>query len=110
MGKSKSLFRLHNRWITEDQNDRVSSQEHFTDDPILVHRLHLLLSLARSRDFSPHLGDIFQYHVAVPIEGFDSSEQFFVVATVDEDLRVIFDGPEGGNSRWLPLILEKLCN
>ncbi len=35
----------------------------------------------------PHLLDIFQYHIEVPVKGLDPREQFSIVPAVDEHLR-----------------------
>lgn len=72
--------------VPEHENDRVSSEEHFADLPVLVDLLRFLLALPRFGHFGPHLRHILQHHVAVTIECLDASEQLLVVATVDQHL------------------------
>lgn len=89
--QSKCLVGDRSR-IPQDQDHRVSSQEHFTDEAILVHGLDFLLAFAGSRDLRPHFFHVFQDHVAMTIEGFHSTEKLLVVAAIDENLRVVLDG------------------
>jgi hypothetical protein len=60
---------------------------HLADKPILVDRPSLL-SLSISRRLSPHLLDILQYHIAMPIKRLYSCEQLSVVPARDQDLCV----------------------
>lgn len=85
--------------IPEDQNDGIAAQEHLRDEAVLVHRLHLLLALAGTRHLSPHLLDVLQDHVAMPVKGFDASQQLLVVSAVDQHLRVVLHGL-GEHREW----------
>ena len=52
---------------------------------------YLFLSLSSSRYLCPHFFHIFKYHIAMPVKCLDTSQKFFVVTTVDQDLSSIFD-------------------
>ena len=52
-------------WVSEDEDDRVSAQEHLGDVAVLVDGLRLLLALAHLWHLSPHLLHVLQHHVAV---------------------------------------------
>ena len=39
---------------------------------------------------SPHLLDVFQNHIAVPVKGLNAAQKLAVVATVDQHLRYKF--------------------
>merc|ERR1719263_180944 len=75
--------------VPEHQNHRVPAQEELGDEAVLVHRLGLFLTTMW--DLCPHLAHILKNHVAMAIEGFHTSEDFAVVAAIDEHLRVILD-------------------
>ncbi len=60
-----SLLGLGKR-VSKDQDNRITTEEHFWDVSVLVHRLRLLLSLPCTGHFSPHLLNILKYHVAMP--------------------------------------------
>lgn len=60
---------------------------HLANEPVLVHRPPLLAA-RRPRRLRPHLLDILEHHVAVPVEGLDARQQLAVVADRDEHLRV----------------------
>ena len=51
----------------------------------------LLLTLSRPRHLSPHFLDALQDHIAVAVEGLNSTDELFVVSAVDQDLSVVFD-------------------
>lgn len=51
---------------------------------------YLLLALPSSRDFSPHFFDIFKNHITMAIKSLHSSQQLFVVTTVDQNLSIVF--------------------
>jgi len=74
--------------ILQHKNNRIPSQEHLGDVSILVDGLGFL-SLASLGDFVPHLLHVFQHHVTVTVEGLHTTQEFAVVATVDEDLSVV---------------------
>lgn len=59
---------------------RLNANSHFADEPVLVH-WSALLPGGSPGGLSPHLLHIFQDHVAMTVEGFDSSEEFPIVAT-----------------------------
>ena len=65
--------------------------QHFAYEAILIDG-PAFLALGVDGSFGPHLLDIFQHHVAVAIEGLDSSEQLSVVAAGYQDLGVVADG------------------
>ena len=52
-------------WVPEDEDDRVSTQEHLRNVTILVDWLRLLLALPLLGNLCPHLLHILQHHVAV---------------------------------------------
>ena len=52
-------------WVSEDQDDRIPSEEHLGDETILVDWFTLLLALPCLRDLHPHLLHIFQDHVTM---------------------------------------------
>ncbi len=83
-----SCARRHRHRILQHQDDRVSAQKHLGNEPVLVDRLGLLLALARLGHLCPHLLDLLQHHVAVPVEGLHPAQQLLVVAAVDEDLKM----------------------
>ena len=58
---------------------------------LLVLVLLLGFLLAPMRNLGPHLANVLQDHVAVPVEGFHAREDLAVVAAVDEDLRVVLE-------------------
>jgi hypothetical protein len=62
---------------------------HLADEAILIHAL----ALGALGPFCPHLLDVLEHHVAVPVKGLDASEQLAVVATGYQDLGV---GAGGG--------------
>lgn len=78
-------------WIPKDDDHGITSEEHLRDEAILVDRLCFLLAFPFLRILSPELLDILQDHVAVPIEGFHSSEELPVVPAIDHDLCVVLD-------------------
>lgn len=61
----KSSFSCDQR-ISQHDDDRVPSEEHFRNVAVLIHWLRLLLSLPALWDFCPHLLHVLQDHVAVP--------------------------------------------
>jgi hypothetical protein len=58
---------------------------HFADESVFVDS-PAFLSGGQSRGLGPHFLHILQHHVAVAIEGFDTRQEFAIVATGDEDL------------------------
>jgi len=89
---SKILRRLiPGRGIFQDKDDRVAAEKHFRNESVFVDCLRLLFSFARLWVLGPHLLDVGEDHVAVPVEGFDPTQESPVVAAVDEDLCVFFD-------------------
>jgi len=80
--KSQVVFRLFAhpandlRLVTQDQDNGVTSEKHFTDKSVLVDRLLVL----PFRYLGPHLFHILEYHVAVPIKGFDPCKELLVVS------------------------------
>lgn len=71
-----------------DQDDRVSPEEHLANESVLVD-WSSLLAIAISWYFGPHLLDILENHVAVPVECLDARQQFAVVATRNQNLGMI---------------------
>lgn len=57
------------------QDNAIASQEHFADEAVLVDSSSASLGFLR-----PHFLDVFEHHVAVAIEGFDSRKQLAVIA------------------------------
>lgn len=55
-----------NEGVTQDNNDGVTTQEHFGDVAVFVDRFGLFLPLPALGHLRPHLLDILQHHVAVP--------------------------------------------
>jgi len=72
--------------VTQDKDDAVSTEKHFTDESVLVHRLCLRLTLWY---LGPHLSHILQHHVHVPVKGLYSSEHFPIVSAVHQHLAVV---------------------
>lgn len=52
---------------------------------------YLLFSLARPWNFCPHFFHIFQNHITMSVEGFNTSQKFLVIPTVDQHLCVVLD-------------------
>ena len=67
------------------------SNAQLADEAILVHG-PAFLARRQPRRLRPHLLDILEDHVAVPVKGLDAREQLAVVAAGDEHLRVRPDG------------------
>merc|ERR1719264_1431299 len=76
--------------VFEDQDDGVTPEEHLGDEPVLVHRLGLLLPFASFWQLCPHLLHPLKNHVAMPIKSFDPSQELLVIPAVDENLGVVF--------------------
>lgn len=74
--------------VLEDQDDGVSSEEHLRYVAILVHRPRLLGALSGTRGLRPHLLDVLENHVAVPVECLYAGQQLVVVAAINKDLGV----------------------
>ena len=66
---------------------KAKGNPHLADKPVLVHRPPLLPA-RRPRRLRPHLLDVLEHHVAVPVKGLDARQQLAVVADRDEDLGV----------------------
>lgn len=64
---------------------------HLANKTVLVDRPALLPARQLGR-LGPHLLDVFEHHVAVPVKCFHASQQLPVVADRDEDLGVAADG------------------
>ena len=65
-----------------------------------------VFTFARLWVLCPHLLDVGEDHVAVPVEGFDPTQESPVVAAVDEDLCVFFDRlSQNGQGSGLELVL-----
>ena len=62
-----------------NQNHAVASQEHLADKAVLVDGA-AQLALGIARRLGPHLLDVLQHHVAMPVKGLDAGEQLAVVA------------------------------
>jgi len=75
----------------QHQDHTITPQEHLADEPIPIHRLSPL-AIAVPRHLRPHLLDILQHHVAMPVECFHTREKLAVVAGADEDLGVLAHG------------------
>lgn len=60
---------------------------HLADEPILVDG-PARLAVGKLGLLSPHLLDVLQDHVAMPVEGLHTSEELAVVAARNQDLRV----------------------
>jgi len=87
-GSLAELRPLHG--IPQAENNSVLSQVHLADKSIFVDRF-CLLALATFWCFCPHLLHILQYHIAMPVESFDACQQFAIIATANENLRVVLD-------------------
>ena len=70
--------------VLEYEDDGVAAEEHLGDEPVIVDRLGLLLTLG---ELGPHLLDPLEDHVAVTVEGLHPPQQLLVVPAVDQDLR-----------------------
>ena len=68
--------------VLEDEDDGVAAEEHLGDEPVLVDRLGLLLTLG---ELGPHLLDTLEDHVEVSVECLDSSQKLLVVPAVMAD-------------------------
>lgn len=85
------------------------SNLHLADEPVLVDRPALLA--VGYRRLRPHLLDILQNHVAVPVKGLDAGQQLAVRADADEDLGVRADGGlQNGQRAVAKLPLLELCD
>ena len=85
------------QWVLQDEDDRVAPQEHLGDEPVLVHRLslllpwkfamlivhkmsyHWILTFSSLGEFSPHFLDSLQHHVAVPVKCLHPPQQLLVI-------------------------------
>ena len=65
--------------VSEYQNHRVSSQEHFGDVTLSVDRV-CLLTLRTLGDFGPHFANILKNHIHVTVKSLDSSKDLAVVS------------------------------
>ena len=77
--------------IAQDDDHAVATQEHFGDEAVAVDGRRLLLALTSLRNLRPHLLDVLEHHVAVPVKGFHAPKQLLVVPAVDEHLRIALD-------------------
>jgi len=59
-------FHLSLKWISQDKNDRISTEEHLWDVSVLVDRFGFLLAFASFWHLSPHLFYVLHHHIAVP--------------------------------------------
>lgn len=93
--------------VPEHEDNRIAAKEHFRDETVLVDRL-LALALGY---FCPHLLDVFEHHVGVTIERFDSREELLVVAEGDEDLSMVTNRLlEDGEGTLRDLVLLELSD
>lgn len=69
----------------------LRQDSHLANEPVLVH-WSALFPIRQSRRLRPHLLDVLEHHVAVPVEGLDAREELAIVADGDEDLGVRSDG------------------
>merc|ERR1719482_1106098 len=67
--------------IPQDQNDGISAEEQLADEPVLVHRLRLLLPTVRN--LSPHLAYIFKHHVRMAVKRLDACEDLAVIPAIN---------------------------
>ena len=68
--------------VLEDEDDGVAAEEHLGDEPVLVDRLGLLLTLG---ELGPHLLDTLEDHVEVSVECLDSAQELLVIPAVMAD-------------------------
>lgn len=93
--------------VSQDEHNRVASEEHLGDEPVLVDRL-LALALG---DLCPHLLDVFEDHVGMAIEGLDAGEELLVVAEGDKDLGMVTHGLlEDGEGALRDFVLFQLAD
>jgi len=69
----------------------VKGISHLTDEPILIDRPSLL-PIGLSRNLSPHLLNVFENHVAMPVECLYTREKLAVIAAGNKDLIVRTNG------------------
>jgi len=95
------------RSTQQNQNDRVTSQKHLTNETILIDG-PALLPASQARGLGPHLLDILQDHVAMAVEGLDARQQLAVVAARDQHLRVRAHGrlQDGQRARGELVLLQ----
>ena len=74
--------------VAKNQNHRITSQEHLTDEAILVDWLGLFLTAMR--DLCPHLSHVLQDHVGMTVKGLYTCQNLAVVAAIDEYLSQVF--------------------
>lgn len=84
---------------------------HLANEAVLVHRA-TFLAIRQPRRLCPHLLNVLEDHVAVPVEGLDAGEELSVVAHGDEDLGVRahrrLENREGTGSELVLLELSNL--
>jgi len=68
MDSKLSRVQLHSclKGVSQDKNDRISTEEHLGDVAVFVDRFGFLFAFASFWYFSPHLFYILHYHIAVP--------------------------------------------
>lgn len=74
--------------VAQHEDDRVPTEEHLTDEAVLVDWLGFLRPLASLWNLRPDLLDVLEHHVAVAIESLHPPQQLPVVPAVDQNLRV----------------------
>ena len=68
--------------VLEYEDDGVAAEEHLGDEPVIVDRLGLLLTLG---ELGPHLLDTLEDHVEVSVECLDSAQKLLVIPAVMAD-------------------------
>jgi hypothetical protein len=82
--RDKKIGRRDKCSAKQDEDDRVTTQEHLADESVLVHTLALVaLGL-----LGPHLLYVLQHHVAVSVKSLDTGQQLPVITAGDQDLGV----------------------
>ena len=81
--------------VLKDEDDGVATEEHLGDEPVLVDRLGLLLTLG---ELGPHLLDTLEKHVEVSVECLDSAQKLLVVPAVMGDYSSLSARGRGGKN------------
>ena len=76
--------------VFENDDDSIAPEEHFRDKSVLGDWLRLFLAFATFGCLHPDFFHILQNQVAMSVECLHTGQEFFVIATVDEDLGVVF--------------------
>ena len=67
IAKIQALFSRRRPGVFENKDDGVATQEHFADESFLVGWLGLLLAFSRLGRFGPHLLDVLEEQVEMPV-------------------------------------------